>query len=614
MARFQAPRQPARYCTRYQRFRGVDFSTDPALVDASRSPFAPNLISDAGGMPEKRPGWRTLKTFPKRINGIFEFQIGEEEFLIVHAGDKLYCWQPEQDQLKLLRDPVADQRSQAFAMEGALYFLTGGEYFRVREKDGAPWYEGSGAFAYTPMTSISRQAAGGGTAYEEANLLTGRRRNGFCCDGTSKTYQLDCEKLDSSPVECRVEGAAVTGFQVDRDKGAVTFSAPPAKPLVSGRDNLEIAFGAAREAGKNPIETCTVCGLYAGRVFVGGSPEKPAFDYRSAAGDPTYFPDRGYARVGSNSPIMGYLPAGACQAIIKGPSAQEASVYLRQESLLDGKAVFSVRQGAGGVGAISKYAFGSLRDDPLFLSAQGVFALCAANLGEEKALQNRSYYIDAALTKESGLDQASAVEWQGFYVLAAGGKCYLLDGGQEKSWRSRSLGDFIYECYCWENVPARCLAARGEALYFGAEDGRICRFNTDIPGLEKYNDDGAPIVCAWSTKADDDGSFAQYKTMDRRGSGVMIKPYLRSSVQVNLRTDRDMGRDVEYAAMDIWDWETIDFSRMDFNAGDAPRVVPFGLRAGRYLTMQITVKNDRLNEGFGVYGIIKTFTKEGEIK
>ena len=47
---------------------------------------------------------------------------------------------------------------------------------------------------------------------------------------------------------------------------------------------------------------------------------------------------------------------------------------------------------------------------------------------------------------------------------------------------------------------------------------------------------------AWSTKADDDGSFAQYKTLDRRGSGVMIKPYLRSSVQINLRTDRDMGR------------------------------------------------------------------------
>ena len=60
MAQFKVPSQPKMYQTRYARFRGVDFSTDPALVDPSRSPFAPNLVSDAGGMPEKRPGWRNL--------------------------------------------------------------------------------------------------------------------------------------------------------------------------------------------------------------------------------------------------------------------------------------------------------------------------------------------------------------------------------------------------------------------------------------------------------------------------------------------------------------------------------------------------------------------------
>ena len=38
----------------YSKFRGVDFSSDPSLVDDSRSPWAPNMVSDAGGMPEKR--------------------------------------------------------------------------------------------------------------------------------------------------------------------------------------------------------------------------------------------------------------------------------------------------------------------------------------------------------------------------------------------------------------------------------------------------------------------------------------------------------------------------------------------------------------------------------
>ena len=40
--------------TIYGTFKGVDFSVDSALVDKSRSPYAPNLIADVGGMPEKR--------------------------------------------------------------------------------------------------------------------------------------------------------------------------------------------------------------------------------------------------------------------------------------------------------------------------------------------------------------------------------------------------------------------------------------------------------------------------------------------------------------------------------------------------------------------------------
>lgn len=48
------------YTKRYDRFSGVDFSTDPAKIADSRSPYAVNLISDEGGYPEKRVGWRTL--------------------------------------------------------------------------------------------------------------------------------------------------------------------------------------------------------------------------------------------------------------------------------------------------------------------------------------------------------------------------------------------------------------------------------------------------------------------------------------------------------------------------------------------------------------------------
>ena len=76
----------------YAGFRGVDFSADPALVDVSRSPWAVNMIAGSGGMPEKRPGWRTVCRIEGRINGLFQAKFDGERHLIAHAGDKLQRW------------------------------------------------------------------------------------------------------------------------------------------------------------------------------------------------------------------------------------------------------------------------------------------------------------------------------------------------------------------------------------------------------------------------------------------------------------------------------------------------------------------------------------------
>ena len=94
----------------------------------------------------------------------------------------------------------------------------------------------------------------------------------------------------------------------------------------------------------------------------------------------------------------------------------------------------------------------------------------------------------------------------------------------------------------------------------------------------------------------------------------MIKPYLRSSVKVLVRTQRDFGNQIRYSTMDIFSWEDIDFSRFAFNSNDAPQVVPFNRKVKKYITLQITVRNDAVNEGFGVFGIIKKFTKGNSVK
>ena len=78
------PRTP--YKIELNSFRGCDFANVETAVDASRSPYAPNIVADAAGVPEVRPGYAALHNFGGRINGIYSVN----DTLVVHAGASLY--------------------------------------------------------------------------------------------------------------------------------------------------------------------------------------------------------------------------------------------------------------------------------------------------------------------------------------------------------------------------------------------------------------------------------------------------------------------------------------------------------------------------------------------
>ena len=111
-------------------------------------------------------------------------------------------------------------------------------------------------------------------------------------------------------------------------------------------------------------------------------------------------------------------------------------MYLRTAALDEsGEPVFPVQQGMAGVGAVSMHAFATLRDDPLFLSREGVFApVLSYGIKQQRVMQNRSYFVDAHLTREGGLDEAVATVWNGCYVLSVNGVCYVADGRQPVSY------------------------------------------------------------------------------------------------------------------------------------------------------------------------------------
>lgn len=615
--------------TTYSKFKGVDFSTDASLVDPYRSPWAVNVIADTGGMPEKRMGWRSLHQIEQPVNGLFYGVIGGAVHFLAHGGTKLYDWTPGHEPEApdvgeeaeawpvVLRSGLHNGPSTAINMGGKLWILTGGEYLVY---DGAT-VKAVSEVAYIPTTVIGAAPAGGGGAtYESINMLQPKQRNEFIPDGTA-VYQLSSTGLDEAAVTATVRGVEKvegTDFTVNRTLGQVTFHEAPVAPTVGQEGEVVITFSKTVAGYQDKVGKCTVMTTYgvgtSDRVVISGNPDAPNLDWTSGLNDPSYFPDLGYSVVGMEATaIMGYRRIGEYLAVIKEDNGQDSTVFLRSASVNSaGEAVFPLKQSIAGVGAVSKRGFGNILDEQLFLAGTGVYAITSNVITAERIVQDRSFFVDPALAAEPNLENAAAVSWNGMYLVGVNGHVYLLDGRQDKTYRAKSQGDFVYECYYWENVPAVCWmnhkAEASETLYFGTADGKICRFNSDISTMARYNDDGAAISAVWSTKADDDGDVTLLKTLIKKGNSVTIKPYTRSSAQICFRTEQDP---VDWLAredtLDIFDWEDIDFSRFTFNANDAPREILFNTKVKKYKRLQVVVRNEKANEGFGVFGITKHF-------
>ena len=601
--------------TRYAAFRGADFSTDPSLVESCRSPLCTNIVADGGGMPQKRLGYRTVRSLGDTVYGLFGAEFGGTVKRLAHAGTKLYAWADDGTPAVLLSG-LPRRKSRAVFLAGKLWIVTGGGFYSY---DGTEAKRVSASGAYVPTTTITRSPSGGGVSYEAVNLLTPYRKNAFQTDGKSVKFTLDGEIDVSGAVRAWVWGEEVTDFTLDRAAGTITFPSAPAAPDAGASDGLVVQFPHTVEGYADRIDKCTIITTYGigtnDRAVLSGNEELPNVDWTSGMNDPTYFPDLLYNEVGSEATsILGYCRLGWSLGIVKEDNGQDSTIYLRTAELQDSEIAQPQQQAVAGVGSIAPGSFASLLDDPLFLSRNGVMAVTTNSYTSEKITQGRSFYVNNKLNDEPEREKAEAVIWNGMYMLALpNGHVYALDGRQNKTYRSAALGDYVYEGYYFENIPASCWlnrrAGAEESLYFGTADGRICKLNTDIEDMSRYSDDGAAISAVWATKYDDDGTPAVLKTLLKRGCCVTIKPYARSSAEVYIRADRTGGHEKKVAGkpMDILDFSDIDFERITFNTDESPQEIFLNRKVKNYKRLQIIVRNQEPNEGFGIFQITKHY-------
>lgn len=661
MSKMNVPAAPTLYHTYYKELKGADFSRDRTEVDRKRSPDLLNMISDNGGNPIKRLGWRKVADTS-----------GEKIVDIFHTGGSFYVI-TSSHLFKFSESWVKDDtftithtstNPKGFVFGGNIYFFLGTKIIYIDTSDTSHTIADlTGQYpageAKIPRVSISRSPAGkDGTLLEDVNMLTPWQCNTFLGDSTSKDYILSSKKIlsgaeyikvyvmDSNgefqlktygtdytlPTAVETIGKGVNGasYTFNVCDGKITFKEAHA-PVVTGQDNVKVEFISFdeknglykdRQGITNPYDVVTYGYSKEDRVFIVSSSERNKIFY-SEVESVAYFPDLNYLTVGNvTADIVGFARMSSYLAVIKEEVSTDSTVFLISGTTVENLTAFQCTPAKAGVGGIAQKSIAMLGDEPLFLSQTGVYGISNYYVSSEYIVRNRSYLLDKKLLKEPNLDKAVAVQWNRYYILCVNSHCYVLDGRNKANDKNNNT-DFLYEGYYWEDVPAVCFANIGNELFFGTSDGRICKFNSDVPNITAYCDngtatigdtgeilltDGKAIKCVWSTPLDDDNYPQYFKTLNKKGTLLTLMPYDRTSVKVRIIKDGIEVAALETETFDIFNWTLIDFSRFTFNGNTTAQNDHFNKKIKKYVRLQIILENEGIYEPFGILGITKTYS------
>ena len=617
----EMPSEPKVYTSVYSNFKGVDFTSDSTKVFKRRSPDALNMIPDDGGVPYKRTGWRVEYTPPKgqegKVRDMWSFDYGGQSHVLYAKGAGIYNGLGDNTEaLITLNDSTSDVVGFFFnAISGGAFYILADNVLRqytYKVVDDEKQFYFAEVNPYVPTTLIGRTASGGGTVYEDVNLLTRKRKEMFLGDATSKEFYTSTPivsgteivkvKNTSGDYEVLVKG---TGYTVDYTTGKIAFTtAKP--PIVTGEDNIIIEYTAT---GTSPaaeqLRQCTVASVYNGRVFMSGAAGTyKSYVWYSSYEDASYFPDLGYFVVGDDfTSVMGLIDLGEYLGIVKESNPESSTIFLAYPLTFDENSTYAVRQSITGIGAISKKSFNSINGEQIFLSEDGLYGISAVMSSESgnytatATVQNRSYYLNKKLLAEANLGSSVSVVWDRFYILCVNDHCYIMDSTQLNSWETQR-SNLQYECYYWENVPATAFCVHDENLWFGTADGRLCRFKTISEfGAEAFSDDGNPIDCRWATIMDNDGMTHYFKNMQKKGCLVTVQSVDRSlantSAEVYIRADENKPVYIGALAGEDIDLPVDFYIKKKFK---------------KYKRLQVIIQNDLLNESFGVQEIVKLYT------
>lgn len=478
----------------YSNFRGCDFRG--LEVNLLRSPDCLNMWKDYKETESirTRPETELTNVFTDAVYGIFFY--GDE--ILVHSGKTLY--KVKNDEISALYEGLNEAVSNSFIYNDIFYLKDGLNYLQY-DRETVKEVEG-----YIPTTTIGRKPIGGGTKYEDVNMMSDFRKNSFLADGASFSFFLDVINIDDDfvpEVTVNDEVVPTSDYTVNYEEGKIVFNnyAPDA-PLTDGQDNVTVLFKKAVPQYKDCIKKCTLLQVFDNRVFFSGNPDHPNLVWNTSLNDPSYCSDLDYYKEGMDkAAVKGLVAGNNALWVFREPSDANTTVFYHTPSIDDeyGK-IYPSSHSSITTGCIGKAI--NFNDDIVFFSERGMEGI-SGDITTEQVVAHRSSLVDRKLTAEPNYKNMVLAEWEGYLLVFIGNKAYLAD--------SRAIftneNHYEYEWFYWElDRDVICATVNDGILYIG----------TDC-GIFTLTDKKANIESYWVTPLDKFDHPHRLKTTNKRG-------------------------------------------------------------------------------------------------
>lgn len=516
---------------------------------------------------------------------------------------------------------------------GNKYIKIERDYYELQHTYTAQEVEG-----YVPLIAIGTVPSGGGTDFEQINLLTAKRHQTFSPDGTATEFVLrekDIYSVDKVIVE-GVEKTVTTDYTVDLTNGKITFLTAPTQ----GSDTVDIYWTATESNDTNrKLITNNMHSILYGdghdtHIFLWGG-DRPSVIVYSDLGDNVaradYFPANNFVSIGnSESTIKGIVKHYDRLVIVKTENSYFAQYEELETKDSQGNNVilttlrnYPLNDTIGCVTTMQGQAIQLLDNYPTVIDAKGMYRFVQSNVRSETNVQYISQRVQNWLDNNyihTTYDYEAKHE---FWIVAEA--VYEDDVFVKQEVLVYNYDLDVFYIFELPNEIINLVAITNDiikennGLYFTTPDA-LFKFNPDrqvfgygyfeeIPGGEK---EGKTIDSYWEMGYYNFGYEYKRKMLTRLW--VSLMPYLNSNIDIDIETDRGQGSQTYPIDIVMSNFADVNFNRYSFDTIYNPKPRRIKAKAKKFVYFRLKISNKEFNSKFKILQLTMQWQLGGEAK